>query len=127
MVPAIIFLVPLVFGAEFRPAVVVSLIVLIGSHFVNLGYVLTNALTAQQRGRLLTAAHSIGAVAGLTAGAALCRLWNGGGLALGMAFGYCVTVMVCVIGSRVTLISLTPTWTDLRRVIRLLAGSKEEG
>ncbi|WP_425840218.1 lipopolysaccharide biosynthesis protein [Microbacterium sp. PA5] len=112
--------VPFVFGSQFAPAVIPTLLALIGSTAVASTYVLNSVLVAQGRGWLMTLSQ----VSGLTVGMALLLLLGPSlgavGAAVASTLGYLVTAAASTTATRIPISRLFPRRGDLRATIRFL-------
>ncbi|MBT2518467.1 oligosaccharide flippase family protein [Streptomyces sp. ISL-90] len=114
------WLVPLLFGASFSGSIVPTLICLVGSLGLTVGYVASMMLAAQGRGSVMTVAQ----VTCLTVNIALLFAlapWLGAvGAAIASSAAFLVLLVILTIALRVRPQSLIPTATGVREAVRTL-------
>lgn len=116
------FVIPLVFGEDFRAAVPVTLVALIGAPLFVTGYVATNLLGAHGRGHAMTFAQLSGLVVGLILLVPLAVPFGAVGAAAASVLGYAVSCTLAVRGLRIPAADLRPRRHDARGAIRDLLG-----
>ncbi|MGX1693923.1 lipopolysaccharide biosynthesis protein [Microbacterium keratanolyticum] len=114
------WLIPLVFGEAFAPATMPTLIALLGSISVALGYVASSALSAAGAGLRMTYAYVLGLAVGIGGLLILGPILGATGAAAASALGYGVTTMAMIFATQVGARRLVFRKGDAVRAVRLL-------
>ncbi|TDS82633.1 oligosaccharide flippase family protein [Nesterenkonia aurantiaca] len=114
------FVVPLLFGEAFRPAVPVIWAAAIGGFAMTSGYVASMALAAEGRGARMTIAQVTALAVSLTLLWLLAPTLGAVGAAIASSVGYVVLLMLLLSGFRGSLSVLAPRPRDLHEGIKRL-------
>lgn len=113
-------LIPIVFGAEFGPAVSVSIIALVGTMAMMAAYVCSMVLAAEGQGIKMTIAQIASLAISVALLFVLGPLLGAVGAAIAAACGYIVLLVCLMISLRIGFLTLIPRSRDFASSLRYL-------
>ncbi|WP_424466752.1 oligosaccharide flippase family protein [Pseudoclavibacter helvolus] len=113
-----IWLIPGLFGEDFRDSVVVSWITLFGCVFIAMNYIAVSALIAQRRGKAMTAMQVVGLAIGIGLMYPMGSAFGAQGAAWAAVIGYATTFALALVSLRIPPLDIVPRPRDLPLAVR---------